>query len=1372
MMSVTSPVETVYRDLVSVEVVDRHVFYNNSSFDGNSAAIGAADDGAIAGDKSALLPGQSATFANYTSYSRGINGLMVDIAGLPTDHLTAADFEFRVGNSNTPGAWTTAVAPTSISVRLGAGVSGSARVEIIWPDGAIQKEWLQVTVKATPNTGLTTADVFYFGNAVGESGNTASDAIVDAVDAQGAQNNPLNPAPIASIYDFNRDGLVSAADATLATSNATTAATALKLIATPAVVATPAPERLQTSLFNWGDGGYPVFNNPTIVTTADGTVLAFAEGRATRQDSSSYAIVMRRSTDGGISWSPLQQVVGALPTTGIVVSQPAPIVDLVTGDVFLLFNQGTIDGVTGNFHLTDVHVTKSSDDGLTWATPTDITNSVTVSEGDNPGPPGMYPDTPWGWAVVGPGHGIQIQNGPNAGRLIVGGDHRETSDNSGKSWSHVVYSDDDGASWHLGGGLVGFSDPNLNHINDLSNENSIVELDGGVLYMSIRVNRAQQHYRGKSFSFDGGITWTNMQPENDIKVFQVEGSVVRLNDNVLLFSSPASTDWEDQQRHEMTIWASYDNGQNWVKKKVVFFGYAGYSDMTVVGPDTVLLTFARGWTGGLGQADSGNSPDFYGEIGLARINLRWLESDDPYEFDWYFNEKAPGEIADYRGSGVQDYGPWDQRAWARASGSNVAAQYVAGPAGDTALQLTSQSGASGVVLSQAYNTALQAGPNDSFTVQIELKTTDADGTIIGTRTDNLLLRNWSLVIVGGKVQFSLFDTENTATIVSPTAINDGQWHHIAAVRDAAGRLLHLYIDHVEVTPAVVDTATKQYGQIEHVPIDPVYLGAFNTLTASSKLDVTVDTLRFTRAALAPDKFFGAELVSPTPPPPKTYLSNNPTSIPGLQLWLPAYDPTQYFGDFGSFTNPLPLSPFLGMATRSMVEGSANAFQIQTNTPYGHLLYGEDSVIGPYWVHQSEPDTLLFGSQLWVHNKTSNIANSLDFVQNTGVFTMSTFVNVGAATGGYMTIFDTSEGSHALPGFSLFLDQNGLPFLTVTGGTPESVRFFESAPEAAAITPSTWYHIAVVGTGPGNPIQFYVTPVSASAVTEFNSTSTLAGNNGTYPTDLNHELFIGSRSNKQTPGGSPFNGGMVNETIYDTALTPAQIQQLFRFGKGLAAAAPPWQNPVDSNDVNNNGKVQASDVAILVNRLLQNLGGTLPEPGPGNSPPPYLDPSGNNILNAGDVAKVINWLLTHPPSAGPQAAGADTTPGNAEPMATIENVVAESAVSPQFTIVTDQAASATTEATSPAETSPVATQTAVASSTEASVLLVQPRYSSMSAGRPASPRASCGDDQSTETSAGADAYFAALARWDEEDDAADSLVTPWARGVNRAWRTKA
>src|SRR5665213_3659667 len=93
-------------------VLSRHVFYNNSSFDGNNPAANAADAGAIAWDKSPLLPGQTASFANYTSYSKGINGVMVDVSGLPATTLSAAaDFSFKVGNSSAAGGWVAAPAP-------------------------------------------------------------------------------------------------------------------------------------------------------------------------------------------------------------------------------------------------------------------------------------------------------------------------------------------------------------------------------------------------------------------------------------------------------------------------------------------------------------------------------------------------------------------------------------------------------------------------------------------------------------------------------------------------------------------------------------------------------------------------------------------------------------------------------------------------------------------------------------------------------------------------------------------------------------------------------------------------------------------------------------------------------------------------------------------------------------------------------------------------------------------------------------------------------------------------------------------------------------------------------------------------------------
>ncbi|MBN2474704.1 MAG: hypothetical protein JXB62_08850, partial [Pirellulales bacterium] len=217
------------------EVFGRYVFYNNSAFDGNDPGANPDDDAAMATDKVALLPGQTASFANYTSYARGINGIMVDIAGL-TGTPTAADFQFRVGNSDDPSTWATAPEPTSVSVRPGEGLNSSDRVTLVWPDNAIQKQWLQVTVLATVNTGLEADDVFYFGNAVAEAGNSATDAKVNATDMLLTRNNPrtfLSPAAIDFPYDCNRDARVDATDMLLARNNQTHFLNALKLITVP-----------------------------------------------------------------------------------------------------------------------------------------------------------------------------------------------------------------------------------------------------------------------------------------------------------------------------------------------------------------------------------------------------------------------------------------------------------------------------------------------------------------------------------------------------------------------------------------------------------------------------------------------------------------------------------------------------------------------------------------------------------------------------------------------------------------------------------------------------------------------------------------------------------------------------------------------------------------------------------------------------------------------------------------------------------------------------------------------------------------------------------------------------------------------------------
>jgi hypothetical protein len=216
--------------LTPATVVSRSIFYNGSAWDGNDPAANANDDAAIAPDKMALLPGGIATLSNYTSYSRGINGVMVDISGLGAT-LTANDFTFRIGNNSNPGTWPSAPAPSSITVRPGAGVGGSDRITLIWADNQIQDTWLQVTVQATQNTRLASPDVFYFGNAIGESGNSPLNATVTSADALQVLNN-INPLPgtLTLALDFNRDKKVTSADALIVLNNLAVGPSALQLI--------------------------------------------------------------------------------------------------------------------------------------------------------------------------------------------------------------------------------------------------------------------------------------------------------------------------------------------------------------------------------------------------------------------------------------------------------------------------------------------------------------------------------------------------------------------------------------------------------------------------------------------------------------------------------------------------------------------------------------------------------------------------------------------------------------------------------------------------------------------------------------------------------------------------------------------------------------------------------------------------------------------------------------------------------------------------------------------------------------------------------------------------------------------------------------
>jgi|GEM_PF-5650061 len=172
---------------------------------------------------------ETAGVANITSYSRGINGIMVDLADLPAEAvLTADDFRFRVGANNTPESWADAPAPTSVTMRPGEGQGGSTRVTIIWNNGAIKNTWLEVVVEGNDstgefnlNTGLAASEIFYFGNRIGDTfiDSPPTVAATTAADELAARFNPGFNQPLTNPYDFDRNRAVNAGDQLIARNN-------------------------------------------------------------------------------------------------------------------------------------------------------------------------------------------------------------------------------------------------------------------------------------------------------------------------------------------------------------------------------------------------------------------------------------------------------------------------------------------------------------------------------------------------------------------------------------------------------------------------------------------------------------------------------------------------------------------------------------------------------------------------------------------------------------------------------------------------------------------------------------------------------------------------------------------------------------------------------------------------------------------------------------------------------------------------------------------------------------------------------------------------------------------------------------------------
>lgn len=338
----------------------------------------------------------------------------------------------------------------------------------------------------------------------------------------------------------------------------------------------------RTVVFRPGDGGSKYYRIPAVVVTPDGAVLAVADKRieSLRDLPGKIEIVARRSNDGGRTWGEIVTIAPYDSVGGC--GDPALVVDEKRGNVLCVFTHGN-----GLWQQSpgQISVAHSSNGGKTWSKAINLNPQILSDKEGMAGK--IYTETLFATS----GRALQLRSG----RLMFAVVARPK--NSKRFVNYAIYSDDGGYHWRASSPAYLDGD-----------EAKIAELADGTLMMSIRVR--EKGPRKFVYSHDCGETWSEMVENSDIIDPACNGDLIVVRDgdhSLLLHSLPGVPD----DRRDVSVYTSFDEGRTWPVKTLVVPGGAAYSS---------IVQLADGSIGILTEEDTADGQAY--EIAFRVLPLR------------------------------------------------------------------------------------------------------------------------------------------------------------------------------------------------------------------------------------------------------------------------------------------------------------------------------------------------------------------------------------------------------------------------------------------------------------------------------------------------------------------------------------------------------------------------------------------------------------------------------------------------------------------------------------------------------------------------------------------------------------------------------